>query len=98
MAISLTASESSESDLAHEDALPDSFESDGNFAASAMQLMGHFLAPGRIPPPTLATDSDDSDAEEIKEYAATCMRPSGKDTQISKCPILCSAHVTGTCM
>ncbi len=34
--------------------------------------MGHFLAPGRIPPPALAldTEAEDGEAEEIEDYAA----------------------------
>ena len=88
----------SESDSDPEEDLLDAFEGDGDFAAAAIQLLVHCLAPGRIPPPTLATDfePDDSEAEKIKVYAAMCMRLTGKDTQIGKCPIICSAHVTGT--
>ncbi len=34
--------------------------------------MGHFLAPERIPPPALASDTEakDGEAEEIEDYAA----------------------------
>ncbi len=73
-AMSLTASESSDSEPTPEDVPLDAFESDGNFAAAAImiQLMGHFLAPERIPPPALASDTEaeDGEAEEIEDYAA----------------------------
>ncbi len=71
-AMSLTASESSDSEPTPEDVLQDVFESDGNFATAVIQLMGHFLAPGRIPPPALASDTEaeDGEAEEIEDYAA----------------------------
>jgi hypothetical protein len=41
--------------------------------ASAIQLLGHFLAPGRIPLPIVTTedDAEDSEAEMIKEYTAS---------------------------
>ena len=71
-AMSLTASESSDSEPTPADVPLDAFESDGNFAAAAIQLMGHFLAPERIPPPALASDSEaeDGEAEEIEDYTA----------------------------
>ncbi len=73
----LTASESPESESFSEDSDPllSAFESDGDFAASAIQfqVLGHYLAPGRIPPPMVTTedDAEDSEAEMIKEYAAS---------------------------
>ena len=62
----LTASEASESESDPEEDLLDAFECDGDFTAATIQLLG--LAPGRIPPPTLATDfePDDREAEEIR--------------------------------
>ncbi len=54
LAISLTASESSDSEPTLADVPLDAFESDGNFAAAAIQLMGHFFGPERIPPLALA--------------------------------------------
>ena len=73
------ASESSESEPDSEGGLIDGFESDGDFATSAIQLLGHFLAPDRISPPLLATDAEDSDDEEIEDYVAMCRGPrSGK--------------------
>jgi hypothetical protein len=73
-AILLTASESPESESFFEDSDPllSAFESDGDFAASAIQLLGHFLATGRIQQPMVTTEDDaqDSEAEEINEYAA----------------------------
>ncbi len=70
--MSLTASESSDSEPAPDDVLLDAFESDGNFAAAAIQLMGHFLAPGRILPPAFASDpeAEGGEAEEIEDYVA----------------------------
>ncbi len=62
-----------------------------------MQLLGHFLAPGHIPSPNVETYSDDSDAEEIYEYAALLRRPTSKDTQIGKYNIICAAvQIIGT--
>ncbi len=71
-AMSLTASESSDSEPAPDDVLLDAFESDGNFAPAAIQLMGHFLSSGRIPPPALASgpEAEDGEAEEIEDYVA----------------------------
>ncbi len=71
-AMSLTASEPSDSEPTPEDVPLDAFENDSNFAAAAIQLMGHFLAPERIPPPALASDTEaeDSEAEGIEDYAA----------------------------
>ncbi len=60
-AMSLTASESSDSEPTPEDVPLDAFESDGNFAAAAIQLMGHFLAPERIPLPALVSDTKAED-------------------------------------
>jgi hypothetical protein len=72
LAMSLTASESSDSEPTPEDVLLDAFNSDCNFAAAAIQLMGHFLAPGRISQPASALDpeAEDGKAEEIEDYAA----------------------------
>ncbi len=58
--ILLTASESPESESFSEDSDPllYAFESDGDFAASVIQLLGHFLAPGRIPPPMVTTEDN----------------------------------------
>jgi hypothetical protein len=73
----LKASESPESESLSEDSDPllSAFESDCDFAASAIQLLGHFLAPGRIPgPPPMVTtedDAEDSEAEMIKEYTTS---------------------------
>ena len=93
------ASESSESEASRgEGGLIDGFESDGDFATSAIQLLGHFLAPDRISPPLLATDAEDSDDEEIEDYVAMCRGPPSKDTRSGKYPIICSAHLTGTFM
>ncbi len=54
----LTASESPESESFSEDSDPllSAFESGGDFAALAIQLLGHFLAPGRVPPPRACGD------------------------------------------
>ena len=87
------ASESSESEPDSEGGLIDGFESDGDFATSAIQLLGHFLAPDRISPPLLATDAEDSDDEEIEDYVAMCRGP-----RSGKYPIICSAHLTGAFM
>ncbi len=71
LAILLTASESPESESFSEDSDPllSAFKSDGDsdFAASAIQLLGHFLAPGRIPLSMVTTEDDaqDSESEEI---------------------------------
>lgn len=93
------ASESSESEASRgEGGLIDGFESDGDFATSAIQLLGHFLAPDRISPPLLATDAEDSDDEEIEDYVAMCRGPPSKDTRSGKYPIICSAHLTGAFM
>ena len=81
-----------------EGGLIDGFESDGDFATSAIQLLGHFLAPDRISPPLLATDAEDSDDEEIEDYVAMCRGPPSKDTRSGKYPIICSAHLTGAFM
>ncbi len=80
----LTASESPESESFSEDSdqLLSAFESDCDFAASAIQSLGHFLAPGRIPPPMVTTedDAEDSKAEMIKEYTAVLREPQSKNT------------------
>ena len=87
------ASESSESEASlGEGGLIDGFESDGDFASSAIQLLGHFLAPDRVSQPTLATDAEDSDDEEIEDYVAMCRGPPSKDTRSGKYAI------TGTFM
>ncbi len=58
------------------------------------------LAPGRIPPPAVAvaleSEADDSDAEEIADYAATLTNLPNMDTLTCKCPIFCAGHITGT--
>ena len=88
-AIMLTASESPESESFSEDSDPllSAFESDGDFAASAIQLLGHFIAPGRIPPPMVTTedDAEDSEAEMIKEYTAMLREPRSKNTASGHC-------------
>ena len=83
----LTASESPESESFSDDSDPllSAFESDGDFAASAIQLLGHFLAPGRIPPPMVTTEDDaedtqDSEAEVINEYTLMPREPGSKNT------------------
>ncbi len=93
--ILLTASElppESESLSEYSDLLLSAFESDGDFAASAIQLLGHFLAPGRIPPPMVTTedDTEDSEAEMIKEYTAMLREPGSKNTASGhgKCSII----------
>jgi hypothetical protein len=92
-AILLTASESPES-AEDSDPLLSAFESDEDFAASAIQLLGHFLqvAPGHIPPPMITTEDDaqDSEAEEINEYAAMLREPGSKNTASGqgKCSII----------
>jgi hypothetical protein len=93
-AILLTASESPASESFFEDSDPllSAFESDCHFAASAMQLLGHFLAPGRMPPPMITTDDDaqDSEAEEINKYAVMLSEPLSNYTASchSKCSII----------
>jgi hypothetical protein len=42
-------------------------------------LLGHFLAPERIPPP-IVTSGSDSEAEEIEEYAAMMKRRMDTET------------------
>jgi hypothetical protein len=100
LAILLTVSESSKSEPAPEEALLDAFESDSNFAAEAIQLLGHFLAPGLIPPPAVAlaleSEADDSDAKEITDYAATLTNLPNMDTLTCRCLFFCAAHITGT--
>jgi hypothetical protein len=100
LAILLTASESSESEPAPEEALLDAFEIYGSIAAPAIQLLGHFLAPGRIPLPAVAlvseSEADNSYAEEIADYAATLTNPPNMDKLTGKCPSFCAAHITGT--
>ena len=85
----LTVSESPESESFPEDSDPllSAFESDGDFAASAIQLLGHFLAPGRIPPSMVTTEDDaqDSESEEINEYAAMLREPGSKNTASCHC-------------
>ncbi len=96
-AILLTASESPASESFFEDSDPllsafEKIESDGDFAASAMQLLGHFLAPGRMPPPMITTEDDaqDSKAEEINKYAVMLREPLSNYTASchSKCSII----------
>jgi hypothetical protein len=84
LAISLTASESLESESFSKDSDPllSAFESDCDFATLAIQLLGHFLAPGCILLPMVTTEDDaqDSKAEEIKEYVAMQREPRSKNT------------------
>ncbi len=78
-AILLTASESPESESFPEDSdqLLSAFESDSDFATSAIQLLGNSLAPGHILPPMVTTEDDaqDSKAEVINEYTAMLREP-----------------------
>jgi hypothetical protein len=94
-AILLTASESPESESFSEDSDPllsSAFECDGDFAASAIQLLGRFLASGRIPPPmvTAEDDAQDSEAEVINEYYAILREPGSMNTASGhgKCSII----------
>jgi hypothetical protein len=85
----LTASESPGSESFSEDSNPllFVFESFGDFSDSAIQLLGHFLAPGRIPLPMVTTEDDaqDREAEEINEYAAKLREPGRKNTSSCHC-------------
>ncbi len=101
-AILLTASESPESESFSQDSDPllSAFESDGDFAASAISFLGHFPAPGRIPPPMVTTEDDaqDSEAEVINEYAAILREPGSTNTASGhcKCSIILSLYVDDT--
>jgi hypothetical protein len=98
-AILLTASESPESESFSQDSDPllSAFESDGDFAASAIQFLGHFPAPGRIPPP-VTTEDDAQDSEVINEYAAMLREPGSTNTESGhcKCSIILSLYVDDT--
>ncbi len=87
--MSLRAPESSDSEPTPEDVPLDAFESDSNFAAAAIQLMGHFLAQERIPPPALAldTEAEDGVAEEIEDLQFTL--------PISKYPLFLEKRMLG---
>ncbi len=83
----LTASESPESESFSEDSdqLLSAFKS--NFASSAIQMLGHFLAPGHILQPMVTTEDNaqDSKAEEINKYAAKLSEPGSKNTASGHC-------------